>query len=268
MLELRPNCECCDCDLANGSLKARICTFECTFCDDCAEGHFNGLCPNCGGDLVLRPTRPIYKLDKHPPATKRTIGSHPGCQEKRLRPQPVFTSAPRNQKAFGAKLSAALLMLGFLLLATANPAEAAPAPVRKGPPEKPISVSVSPPANARIVYISGTVADPIDANAPTGTVERYGDTETQTRSVLKKIEAALADQDMSLSDIVMMRVFLAAPPGQERMDFAAMMKVYLEHFGTPAQPNKPARSALQVAGLADAGWLVEIEVTAAKGGGK
>ena len=57
-------------------------------------------------------------------------------------------------------------------------------------------------------------------------------------------------------------VFLVAPAGQ-RMDFAGMMKAYREYFGAPNQPNKPARSTMQVAGLVDPDWLVEIEVTAA-----
>ena len=61
----------------------------------------------------------------------------------------------------------------------------------------------------------------------------------------------------------MMRVFLVAPPGQARMDFAGMMTAYREFFGTEAQPMRPARSTMQVAGLVDPGWLVEIEVTAA-----
>jgi enamine deaminase RidA (YjgF/YER057c/UK114 family) len=43
-----------------------------------------------------------------------------------------------------------------------------------------------------------------------------------------------------------------------------MMRAYRERFGTPEQPNKPARSTMQVAGLVDPGWLVEIEVTAAR----
>jgi enamine deaminase RidA (YjgF/YER057c/UK114 family) len=59
-------------------------------------------------------------------------------------------------------------------------------------------------------------------------------------------------------------VFLVAPPGQQRMDFAGMMRAYRERFATPQQPNKPARSTMQVAGLVDPGWLVEIEVTAAR----
>ena len=37
MLELRPNCECCDRDLPADSAEARICSFECTFCADCAS---------------------------------------------------------------------------------------------------------------------------------------------------------------------------------------------------------------------------------------
>ena len=57
MLDLRPNCECCDKDLPNGASDALICTYECTFCADCARTRLGGLCPNCGGDLVKRPTR-------------------------------------------------------------------------------------------------------------------------------------------------------------------------------------------------------------------
>lgn len=58
MLTLRPNCECCDADLAPDAAGAMICTFECTFCEACTEGRFGGVCPNCGGGLVARPVRP------------------------------------------------------------------------------------------------------------------------------------------------------------------------------------------------------------------
>ena len=150
-------------------------------------------------------------------------------------------------------------------LAVSIAASAGAARRRSGsaPDASPISASVSVPPGGRLVYISGTVPDAVDANAPEGSVARFGDTEAQTRSVLKKVEAALAAQGLGLGDVVMMRVFLVAPPGQ-RMDFAGMMKAYREFFGTAAQPNKPARSTMQVAGLVDPGWLVEIEVTAAK----
>jgi uncharacterized protein len=79
MLELRPNCECCDRDLPNGSSQARICTFECTFCADCADARLGGRCPNCGGDLVLRPTRPPAALLDHPASTVRFTKAHPEC---------------------------------------------------------------------------------------------------------------------------------------------------------------------------------------------
>lgn len=136
--------------------------------------------------------------------------------------------------------------------------------VRTGAAEAPISAAVTVPAGNTLVYVSGTVSDAVNPQAPAGSVERYGDTETQTRSVLSKIEAALKERGLTLGDVVMMRVFLAAPPGQPRMDFAGMMRAYRERFGTAQQPNKPARSTVQVAGLVDPGWLVEIEVTAAR----
>ena len=71
MLELRPNCERCDRNLPNGDPAARICSFECTFCADCVDGPLAGVCPNCSGDLVLRPTRPAAKLALHPASTVR-----------------------------------------------------------------------------------------------------------------------------------------------------------------------------------------------------
>ncbi len=137
-------------------------------------------------------------------------------------------------------------------------------PIRQGPAQSPLSSSVAVPAGSRIVYVSGTVPDVVDQAAAEGSVARFGDTYTQTKSVLGKIGAVLAAQGMGLGDVVMMRVFLVAPPGAKQMDFAGMMRAYREDFGTAAQPNKPARSTMQVAGLVDPGWLAEIEVTAAR----
>lgn len=68
MLELRPVCECCGTALAADSLQARICSFECTFCDSCADGPLQGRCPNCGGDLVRRPTRVRSLWERYPPS--------------------------------------------------------------------------------------------------------------------------------------------------------------------------------------------------------
>ncbi len=56
MLELRPSCECCGRALPPDAPEARICSYECTFCAACAEA-MGRACPNCGGELVRRPTR-------------------------------------------------------------------------------------------------------------------------------------------------------------------------------------------------------------------
>jgi hypothetical protein len=77
MLQLRPNCEYCDRDLPPHSLQARICSFECTFCADCADGVLFNVCPNCGGGFVPRPIRPVSErrpgvsLARHPASTER-----------------------------------------------------------------------------------------------------------------------------------------------------------------------------------------------------
>ena len=71
MLLLRPNCECCDKDLPPQATDARICTFECTFCAECATERFDGICPNCGGNLVRRPVRPPHHLIKNPASSRR-----------------------------------------------------------------------------------------------------------------------------------------------------------------------------------------------------
>ncbi len=78
MLELRPNCECCDRDLPPESAEAMICSFECTFCRGCAEGAFGRRCPNCGGNLVIRPIRPANKLAANPPSSRRVLKAG-GC---------------------------------------------------------------------------------------------------------------------------------------------------------------------------------------------
>jgi hypothetical protein len=76
-LELRPNCEYCDKDLAPSSPEARICSYECTFCADCVEHRLHNVCPNCGGGFVPRPIRPAREwrhglsLEKRPPSTRR-----------------------------------------------------------------------------------------------------------------------------------------------------------------------------------------------------
>lgn len=78
LLELRPNCECCDRDLPPQSRDAFICTFECTFCRDCTDNVLQGICPNCKGELVRRPVRTEAMLAKYPASTTRKV-KQGGC---------------------------------------------------------------------------------------------------------------------------------------------------------------------------------------------
>jgi enamine deaminase RidA (YjgF/YER057c/UK114 family) len=105
------------------------------------------------------------------------------------------------------------------------------------------------------LYLSGM----LDSSVAKGTP---GDTETQTVHALESIKHALEEQHLSMGDVVLMHVYLGGDPGTGKMDFAGFMKGYSQYFGTKDQPNKPARSAMQVAALALPGALVEIEVVA------
>ncbi|MFI2811253.1 DUF1272 domain-containing protein [Microbulbifer sp. JSM ZJ756] len=77
MLEIRPNCECCDKDLPPDSVEAMICTYECTFCRQCVDEVLENVCPNCGGGFSPRPVRPKVarrpglSIEHHPPSKKR-----------------------------------------------------------------------------------------------------------------------------------------------------------------------------------------------------
>lgn len=113
------------------------------------------------------------------------------------------------------------------------------------------------------VYQSGMVPAPKDAEAAKGSAAFWGNTEEQSLSVLSRIEASLKEKGLAMADVVKMTVFLVGDPALGgKMDFGGFMKAYTQYFGTQAQPNLPARSAVQVAALAGEGMLVEIEVIA------
>jgi enamine deaminase RidA (YjgF/YER057c/UK114 family) len=130
----------------------------------------------------------------------------------------------------------------------------------------PISLGVWVPAGSDTLYLSGNVPPVANPSAPKGSVESYGgSTEAQTVATLQRIEQALEAQKLTLADVVMMHVYLVGDPSKEnKMDFVGFMAGYTKYFGTKEQPNKPARSALQVAALAAPGVLVEIEVIAVR----
>ena len=127
----------------------------------------------------------------------------------------------------------------------------------------PIARAVEVPGGSTTVYLSGMVPSVANPDADPATAEAWGDTKTQTISVLNTIEATLKDLDLTMGDVVKMQVFLVAPEGQPA-DFSGFMEGYTQFFGTEAQPNLPSRSAMIVDALVNPNWLVEIEVTAVR----
>lgn len=114
-------------------------------------------------------------------------------------------------------------------------------------------------------YLSGQLASPITpADEAKGTPADYGDTKAQAASVFAKIQKALQAQGLDMKDVVKMTVFLGPDPKTGKLDFAGMQSEYVKYFGTKDQPNKPARSAVQVAALAAPWALLEVEVIAIK----
>jgi enamine deaminase RidA (YjgF/YER057c/UK114 family) len=129
----------------------------------------------------------------------------------------------------------------------------------------PIARAVETSADTMLIHHSGLVPGPADPKAERGSRAYWGDTKTQTLSVFSRMEASFAELGVGFGDVIKMTVFLVGDDEKGgRMDFAGFMQAYTRYFGTKAQPNLPARSAVQVAGLAGAGMLVEIEVILAR----
>lgn len=132
-------------------------------------------------------------------------------------------------------------------------------------PDLPIAGAVVVPAGYDTIYVSGHIPKVAKPDAAKGSTEMYGDTKTQTVSVLQQISDLLAAQQLSMGDVVMLHVYLVGDPANGgKMDFAAMNAGFLQFFGSKQQPNKPARSTMQVVALAAPGALVEIEAIAVR----
>ncbi|PSB12476.1 hypothetical protein C7B76_22145 [filamentous cyanobacterium CCP2] len=129
----------------------------------------------------------------------------------------------------------------------------------------PIAQAVEIPTTGTLVYLSGQVPTVTNADADPNSIEAFGDTRTQTITVLERIDGILTSIGLTMSDVVKMQAFLVGDPSMEgAMDFAGFMEGYTQFFGTEEQPNLPSRSTMQVAGLVNPGWLVEIEVVAVR----
>ncbi len=128
-------------------------------------------------------------------------------------------------------------------------------------------VTVRP--GATTLYLSGQLAAPVAAAAGKPATELtmadFGDTKTQTVSILTKIKTILAARGFAMSDVIKLTVFVAGDPKLGgKMDFAGMNEGFKQFFGTAENPGTVARSTVQVAALAGPNFLVEIEATAAK----
>ena len=153
------------------------------------------------------------------------------------------------------------------ILATAAGSALGQAVVRTPLPDGndfPISAAVTVKAATDTVYLSGTLPPVIDKDAPKGSAAAFGDMTTQTVGALNAIKSTLVRLGLGMGDIVKMTIFMIPDPKDNKLDFAGMMAGYTQFFGTKDQPNKPARSAVQVAALALPGPMLEIEVIAAK----
>jgi len=129
----------------------------------------------------------------------------------------------------------------------------------------PIAQAVEASADSTLIWHSGTVPGPANPDAERGTREYWGDTEAQALSVFSRMEASFEKLGVGFGDVLKMTVFLVGDPELGgRMDFDGFMRAYTKYFGTAEQPNLPARSAVQIAGLAGEGMLVEVEVVLAR----
>jgi enamine deaminase RidA (YjgF/YER057c/UK114 family) len=162
-----------------------------------------------------------------------------------------------------AALAASLALIAIVLGAV-QAADVVRTPLPNGS-DFPISAAVTVPAGFDTVYVSGALPQVVNKEAPKGSVEAYGDMEMQTTNVLTSIKGTLAQLGLGLGDVVKMTVFMVADPTKDnKLNFPGLMAGYSKFFGTADQPNKPARSAVQVAALVAPGALLEVEVIAAK----
>lgn len=155
----------------------------------------------------------------------------------------------------------------LLLLASSGVVGAAAEDVIRHPlpSDFPILSAVEIPPGKTLVILSGAGAPVSDPAAPARSLAAYGDTRTQTVGALTGITGTLKGLGLAPGDVVKMTVFLVGDPAKDgRMDFDGFMQGYRQFFGGPGQPRLPTRSVVQVAGLANPGWLVEIEVTAVR----
>jgi len=159
---------------------------------------------------------------------------------------------------------ATAMVATMVLMTSADAAEIVRHPLAGGS-KFPIARAVEVPAGKTIYFHSGITPSPQDPKAAEGSPEYWGNTRTQALSAFGRIKESLDALGLGFKDVVAMTVYLVGDPAKGgRMDFPGFMSAYTQYFGTTEQPNLPARSTVQVAGLVAPGMLVEIEVQLAK----
>lgn len=152
-----------------------------------------------------------------------------------------------------------------LALCTATGAMAQAVTHNQEDANSPFASAVIVPPGYTTYYISGSGPTVTNANAPKDSIESFGDTAAQTRTTLEGLKAKMDKLGITFGDVVQARVYLAADPmNGGKMNSVAMNDTWKKFFGTPAQPNKPARATIQAANLVKLGALVEIEFVAVK----
>ncbi|HAG73787.1 MAG TPA: hypothetical protein DCL66_16425 [Gammaproteobacteria bacterium] len=145
--------------------------------------------------------------------------------------------------------------------ATATPAAVSSSDVNVGGIERKgegrhFYTTIKIPANAETLYLSGSGAS---RNADGS----WGDMEAQVEDTFNSFKAKLEGEGWSMSDIVQVRAF-AVSDEYGLLDFDGFNRGYRKFFGTEENPMKPVRSFVEIAGLVVPGWLIEIEIRAAK----
>ena len=122
-------------------------------------------------------------------------------------------------------------------------------------------------AGTDMIFVSGQLPSPLDLAKPMSeikSIEDFGDTKTQTISVLGKIKKIIEARGYTMADVVKLSLFLAADPKLGKIDFAGANEGFKQFFGTGDNPTTTARSTFQVANLVGPYFLIEIEAIAAR----
>ncbi|TDB60013.1 Rid family hydrolase [Arundinibacter roseus] len=131
-----------------------------------------------------------------------------------------------------------------------------------GSPKSVISAGALIPEGKKMLWTSGATGGVADSTAQEDSRARFGDTKTQGISILANFEKTLKEKGLSLRDVLMLRVYLAPDKQSGQHDYKGWYDAYAMYFGTAANPTKPIRSTIGIAGLANTNKFIEIELVA------